>query len=678
MRCDLVAVLALGSCVTLAAPSAWPYTLRARNIVDQIADSYDFVIVGGGLAGLVLGARLSEDANHTVLVLESGGTGDDVRDRIDTPGDTYYNTLTKSAIDWNFQTAPQPGVNNRQLVWPRGKVLGGSSAMNGMYMNRPAEIEIDAWKGLLDNMDNANNWSWDALYAAMKKSETFTPPTDDIAQQVAITFNPSSHGTNGSIHQSYPGYTFPQVAQWLQAAPNAGIATSSDTYGGQNWGAYIATSAIDPTTWKRSYSRSGYLDALPPRSNYDVLANAHVSRLVFDPSSPSGNLSATAVEYTRDGGGTFLQVKVKKEVILAGGTVGSPTVLMHSGVGPKDVLDAAGVAVLSELPGVGQHLQDHLSVPVVWTTNADTAGSVFAANGPESTDPKFLSYVNSATAYVNASRIFGDGVSTFQTGILQQMNNYLPPASSDPTVTAGYKAIYSATANSILTSPVGQIELLLALNSAGVMLITAALQHPFSHGRIYIASNNPMDYPVIDPNYLANPADYTLLREGLKLARQLGNAAPLNSALTGENNPGPSVQTDQEWEDWLRGGVGTEFHPSSTCAMLPLSLGGVVDANLRVYGLANVRVADASVPPISFSAHLMSSTYGIAERASELVRAFYNGVPATTTTTGPGTSPSGTGTGTSDTSGGTGAAESAWRRPSRWTILCVVGALLLL
>lgn len=141
---------------------------------------------------------------------------------------------------------------------------------------------------------------------------------------------------------------------------SVGIPISHDTYGGKNWGAYVSTSAINPTNWTRSYSRSGYLDPLPPRANYDVLTDAHVTRILFNSSSKAGNLSANAVEYSPDGGASKLTVKVKKEVILAGGSVGSPAVLLYSGVGPKDVLDAAGVDVVSELPGVGHHLQDHL------------------------------------------------------------------------------------------------------------------------------------------------------------------------------------------------------------------------------------------------------------------------------------------------------------------------------
>jgi len=149
------------------------------------------------------------------------------------------------------------------------------------------------------------------------------------------------------------------VGQWSTTAENVGIADSQDAYGGQNLGAYVSTSAINPTNWTRSYSRSGYLDPLPPRPNYDVLTDAYVTRLLFNSSSPANNLTANAVEYTRDGGETKLTVKVNKEVILAGGSIGSPAVLLYSGVGPKDVLSAAGVPLVSELPGVGQHLQDH-------------------------------------------------------------------------------------------------------------------------------------------------------------------------------------------------------------------------------------------------------------------------------------------------------------------------------
>ncbi|KAG8903233.1 hypothetical protein FRC00_000217 [Tulasnella sp. 408] len=203
--------------------------------------------------------------------------------------------------------------------------------------------------------------------------------------------------------------------------------------------------------------------------------------------------------------------------------------------------------------------------------------------------------------------------------------------STNQYVSLGYQGIYQANVDMML-SQIGQVELLLSLtgSSAGddTFSVQAALQHPFSMGELYIATPNPFDYPVINPNYFSHPADIVMLREGIKLARKIGQTSPLSDSVISEAVPGPDVQTDEQWEAWLRTVIGTEYHPGCTCSMMPLEFGGVVDANLKVYGTSNLRVADSSVFPIQFAAHLMAPTYGLAEQAAMIIKSQYNGTPA--------------------------------------------------
>ncbi|KAG7098258.1 hypothetical protein E1B28_000220 [Marasmius oreades] len=588
----------------------------------DLAKSYDFLIIGGGQAGLALASRLSEDSNTTVLVIEAGDTGEAVQDKISIPSSTYFNSLTKSEYDWSYETTSQTNLGGLAVTWPRGKVLGGSSAINGMYVVRPSEVEVNAWAGLQDS-EGAKSWSWSEYYKAMEKSETFTRPSADIANEAKITSNDQSLGSSGPIHTGFPGFTYSTVGDWNTALASVGISLNPDPYSGKTWGGFVARSFIDPSNWLRSYSRSAYIDPLSSRPNLSVLVKNTVTRIVF---ASADNHTATGVEFAATRDSEKQTVGVNREVLVAAGAVGSPQVLMLSGVGPKDILSDANVPVQLELPGVGQHLQDHPSTLVVYKSDKDT----FAKSRQSGLNtPQFNSFVNSAIAYVNASFLFNGDAATLQQQVQSQFSTNLIPSTS-PEVLEGAKAIYDVRAKTILPSEVGQIELLLGLMFEGTISIGVALQQPLSQGRLYIRSSSVFDYPVIDPSYLSHPADTTILRQGIKVARMLSKVSPFSDSLGDEISPGPGVVTDDDIDKWLAGPaqISTEYHPSSSCAMLPQSKGGVVDANLKVHGLNNVRVVDASVFPFVFAAHLGGPVYGLAEQAANIIRAQYN-LPST-------------------------------------------------
>lgn len=377
-------------------PYPYPHPLSRRSFIapGDVKDSYDFVIIGGGLAGLVLASRLSENSTTNILVLEAGGNGDNIRERIggsfsktrprfyargltvmvtvvfsDTPSLAYYNNiLSEPNIDWMYRTQPQDMLNNRQVPWPSGKVVGGSSAANGMYLVRPSSVEVDVWHELIKDLNGSDAWTSASFFGAMRKvrsltqitvpcsnffllfqSETFTPPRDDIRDLAHVAYNETAHGTTGPLHSTYSAYMPAMYGSWIGTLSSQGVTPAPNPYNGEASGAYISTLAINPTNWTRSYSRSAYIDPYY-RPNLHILTDAPVSKVVLDGTTVVG------AQYGPD----LKTVKATKEVILSAGAIGSPAILLRSGIGPKDILDSAAITTLVNLPGVGQHLQDHV------------------------------------------------------------------------------------------------------------------------------------------------------------------------------------------------------------------------------------------------------------------------------------------------------------------------------
>ncbi|KIY67011.1 GMC oxidoreductase [Cylindrobasidium torrendii FP15055 ss-10] len=595
-----------------SAALAYPYTSSG-----DVGDAYDYIIVGGGTAGLILANRLSEDALKSVLVLEAGASGDLVADQINIPDQTYFNTLTNSIYDFNYTTTPSEGLNNRTIGWPRGRVLGGSSAINAMFFVRPAEAEITAWHELLGDMDGADRWTWDTLFDAMKETETFTPPSDGAAEAVNLTFTPDFHGEDGPLQVTFSEFQSNFTAHWKPTMQAVGIPSLDDSAGGENLGSTLVPSFVNPSNWTRAYTRSGYLDPLAPRSNLVVVPEATVTRINFG--SADGGQAARSVDW-RSWDGQDHSVNVNQEVILAAGVMASPQLLMVSGIGPTDVLDAAGIEVVSELPGVGQHLQDHLLVSLYFE---NVNGTQTLGDLQESVNtPQYGAAVNTAVSYVNLVSLFGEDNKNTLVQEIQNTQSATPSDSDE--VKAGTEALWAKTVDLFEAGTGASMEILMSVMGTGSIGFQASLQHPLSFGRLYVNSSDIFAKPIIEANYLQHQSDLTILREGAKFIRKLANTEPLSRYLATELQPGTETQSDEQWESWIRDAASSQFHPRGGCVMLPREQGGVVDARLRVYGTTNVRVADGSVFPLDMSTHTQAPTIGLAEIAADIIQG--NGV----------------------------------------------------
>jgi len=604
------AAVVLSATETLAFSNVTSFEKRTTtaNGWDLDGKSYDYVIVGGGTAGLVLANRLSANKGTTVAVIEAGNSGYDDNDKFVIPDANLYNSAVNTQYDWKFHTSSQKHMNNRRASWPRGKVLGGSSAVNGMYYVRPSKTEVNVWSKLAGG---SGRWNWDSLLAGMKKSEHFRGPVKSVENQLNIQYDTDSHGTNGPIGTTWPGVTYSPVEQFIKTADKLSGSINKDPYNGHNHGTYVALSSIDKTNWHRSFSRNGYLDPVSSRSNLHVLTGHTVTSVIFDRSGKKAQ--ATGVHYAASSKEAVHTVHANKEVIISGGSINSPQILQLSGIGDKNLLNGLGIDVVVDLPGVGENLQDHVSAGMSFKPKHKKDAGPNSVTGDAKTD----SYVNSAVSYTSLSRLFNNKDSII--GKIQSRAKQIADSHNvSPSVRRGQSKAYDAIANNIFPANVGPVEILGNV-MFGSISIQAALQHPLSRGSIKITSKDPFAYPKINPNYFNENLDLVILREGFKLIREMSKQSPLKDVIDYETVPGDKVQSNEDWEDWIRSAAGTEYHPSSTCAMLPRHDGGVVDENLKVYGTKNLRVVDASVTPISMSCHLESVVYGLAEVAADII-----------------------------------------------------------
>ncbi|KIM32064.1 GMC oxidoreductase [Serendipita vermifera MAFF 305830] len=601
----------------------------STNPSDLDGKAFDFVIVGGGAAGLTLAARLSEQENKKVAVIEAGDDGEAVMERILVP---IRVAVPNSPNDWGYYA----NSLGRTLHQPRGKVLGGSTAVNALYMVRASAEEHDSWAALLPDAPADADWSWNGLYPYMQKSENFTAPVNAAA--ISATVNASAHGTSGPVHVSFPQFVYPATQAWTPTLAAMGLKTD-DPQGGQGWGGYITPNSINPDDGTRSYAKTAYLDPASGRGNLVVLLQSQATKVTFDTSSNPPR--ATGIDFQQSQGGQTYHVEVISEVILSAGVFGTPHLLQLSGVGPKALIESFGISSVVDLPGVGEHFQDHVLVPLTWSAPNDTVtgdmliqNTTFAAEQLQlfhdgQLSQSLMGAPNNGIGYVSLKRLFNND--TFTTTFIQQMKENMTAVITnqgftDETLRKGYEATYTAEVNTLETTEIGAVELLLGSFGSwnGVnrtISMQVAIQHPMSRGSVKLNSTDPFVPPVITANYLNTDSDWAIMRAGVRYLRQVVATEPMKSLIVEELSPGAAVQSDADIDGWMYLNAATQYHPSSTSSMLPLDHGGVVDPTLKVYGTTGLRVVDASIVPIGLCAHLMGPTYAIAEKASDMIKA---------------------------------------------------------
>ncbi|KAL2016431.1 hypothetical protein VTK56DRAFT_3518 [Thermocarpiscus australiensis] len=596
---------------------------------------FDFIVVGGGTAGLAVAARLAENPSLTVGVLEAG-VSVEKDDDIDIPG--YAGRALAGPYDWSLETLPQPGLGGRKLLFNRGKILGGSSALNFMTWNRGCREDYDAWEDL-----GNPGWGWDSLLPFFKKSETFHPPPADHKDEYQASYRSPTAvlGTSGPIHVSYTNEYCASHSLWHPTLNSLGIATNKNHLGGSNVGVWTSVVSVNPETGTRSYA-ADYCS--PTKPNLHILTEALVHEIVLEMREGEEQWTATGVRFTHTG--REYMVPVTREVILSAGSVLSPQLLELSGVGGADVLTAAGVPVKVDNPNVGENLQDHLMLPIVFEVDPSLPG------------PSDHLRDDLAAA---ARKLWCEHRSGPLT-VLPASISYLPVSqfmAKDAVASIKSRAedltCFPPEQKSILSSRfaedkrLGQVEYIFDLGNwnanfrpdasegkkYGTML--QILQYPFSRGSIHIqpaSASEPTNAhvkPRIDPGLYAGThgaLDLELVTHCALFAAEICRTNPLASIIRGPAHPSPLVQSYDELRAWAVENTITDWHPVGTCAMGGRAgmAGGVVDERLRVYGVKGLRVADASVMPLQVSAHLQATVYAIAEKAAHMILENVNGL----------------------------------------------------
>jgi len=530
-----------------------------------ISENFDFVIIGGGTAACVLANRLTENPMVRILMLEAGPKPTSMWIKMPLAMGKLF---THPTLNWGFYTEPEARLNNRTIFWPRGKVLGGCSCINGSAYIRGQPEDYDAWR----RVGNVG-WGWTDVLPYFEKIERREGPRGEAL------------GGQGMLSVSPPAYVLPIARAFIDAGVHAGLQASDDLNGFVSEGVSLMPYSVHRGV--RQSSAEAYLRPVRKRPNLVVRTSAFVRRVLLE------GRTAVGVEYERNG--RIERVFSAREVILAAGSIGSPQLLMLSGIGPGKHLQEHGITVVADLPGVGENLHDHPSATCTYRTAPEN-----------SLNPQISGFrviVHAITYYLAKRGPLTNGASQ-ATALARGLRD--APFPDLQIVFRAMSHIYDKSGR-IAPDPVPRV-------TGGV-----AFMRPKSRGRLFLKSADPKLPPGMYANYLSEESDQDGLLAGLKWVRRIFQTEPLKSRVLAEDFPGDSCRTDDQLREFLHKAASTFCHPSGTCKMGPDAM-SVVDERLRVRGIESLRVIDASIMPALPSSGPAPAVFMIAEKGADLLK----------------------------------------------------------
>ncbi|KAK5768652.1 hypothetical protein LTS12_001077 [Elasticomyces elasticus] len=582
-------------------------------MAQQEAIEYDLIIIGGGTSGCVLANRLSEDNNVSVLVLEAGEDRSD-DERVYAPG-LIASTFDNPEFDWQYVAEPAAGMHNRRIKHPRGRVIGGTSAINSFAIIYPSAAGIDAWAEL-----GTDDWNWKILAPYFLKFQTIVPPNEEVKKQLNIMHSDESiRRSNGPIQTSFPMRATELQKVWVDTFRTLGLNNVSDPLDGHAIGGHTSTCHITGDKHERSHAGVAYLDPVRKRTNLTIITNALVRKLMIDKDNPVPMVCG--VVYSQDG--IVHEVRAKREVILAAGTFNTPQLLELSGIGSPDILQQHGIDIVYANPAVGENLQDHIRPGLSFELNddapprssmpVDEARRLYQDNrsGPWAEQGAFAFAYMPLVPFLGPEQI--QELKSLLDRHLKEDESWSPFIRKRNAFTR--EVIGSADEASAVAfmsrRPLPGVE------DGNFITLNSMLSHPFSTGAVHISSADPETKPKIDFAYYSHPLDLEIHARHVQVLEKLAKTEPLASYIKpgGRRHPKDySAETIDSAKELVRNFSTTNYHPCGTC-----SLGAVVDSRLNVNGVRGLRVVDASIMPIIPRGNIISTVYAVAERAADII-----------------------------------------------------------